>query len=291
MGAVTITPDPTILPPVELFDTLTFAIALAAVTIGVMFAGFTAALIETTAINKKLNSELAGNLLELKAAQDDIVRKGRMAQLGNLTATVAHENEGLGVESQIERITAGVVRCDNIITQLLDFARNAPLKLSEHTMDAWIEKVVEEEAQRIPAAVAIECHLGLDDARLQFDPDRLQRVIVNLMSNASEAMDGKGEDATHYTTSHHQIVVETLLSSRGAEIRIRDNGPGMSEETLRKIREPLFTTKNFGTGLGLPAVEKIMETHGGGMEVESAPGQGAAFTVWLPLVTRQQQAA
>ena len=60
---------------------------------------------------------------------------------------------------------------------------------------------------------------------------------------------------------------------------------------LPRILEPLFTTKNFGTGLGLPAVEKILEQHGGGLDIVSVPGQGATFTVWWPLKTQQEEAA
>jgi two-component system sensor histidine kinase HydH len=73
------------------------------------------------------------------------------------------------------------------------------------------------------------------------------------------------------------------MTARGAEISVADNGPGISAENLSKIREPLFTTKNFGTGLGIPAVEQILEQHSGGLDITSVEGQGATFTMWLPL--------
>jgi NO-binding membrane sensor protein with MHYT domain len=302
MGAVTIVPDPTMPQPVAMFDTTTFAMALAAVTIGVMFAGFSAALIETSVQNRRLSLELAAKLTELRDAQEEMLRRGRMAQLGNLTATVAHElrnplgairtsaflldrklkGKNLGIDGQVERITSGVLRCDSIITQLLDFARAAPLKLSDHEIDAWIATLVEEEAQKLPEAVTIECHLGLDDLRVAFEADRLQRAIINLLSNASEAMVGKGNDPTKFTTRDPRIRIETRRSDRGIEIAVSDNGPGITRDVIQRIREPLFTTKSFGTGLGLPAVDKIMDLHGGGMDIESRHGAGSTFIIWLP---------
>ncbi len=66
-------------------------------------------------------------------------------------------------------------------------------------------------------------------------------------------------------------------------IRVADNGPGISSENLARIREPLFTTKSFGTGLGLPAVEKILEQHGGRLTISSAVGKGSQFDIHLPI--------
>jgi signal transduction histidine kinase len=234
-----------------------------------------------------------------------------MAQLGQLTATVAHEirnplgavrtaaflverktrDKGLGVEPMLQRIGNGVTRCDNIITQLLDFARSSTPQTQEQDFDTWLEKAVEEEAQKLPAVVTVECRLGLGGKTAAFDPGRLQRAVINLVANASEAMAGKGGDASKFAGANPTIVVATSLTPRGIEIGVTDNGPGIAEENLEKILEPLFTTKNFGTGLGLPAVQKIMEQHGGGLEVKSKPGEGACFTAWMPLQRLQQEAA
>jgi signal transduction histidine kinase len=116
-------------------------------------------------------------------------------------------------------------------------------------------------------------------------------VIVNLLNNASEAMVGKGENSSQQVTASPRIAVITRLAARGVEITVADNGPGMTEEVMAKVLEPLFTTKNFGTGLGLPAVEKIAEQHGGGLSMASRPGAGANFTVWIPLDQSQKEAA
>ena len=259
----------------------------------------------------KLNRDLEENFRKLAEAQDEIVRKGKMAQLGLLTATVAHELRNPlgtvrtsafllqrklkdsipGAESQFERINNGVIRCDNIITQLLDFSRSRSPHLKNTAIDEWLVKTADEEAHKLPAAVEVECLLGLEDIEAPIDTAQMSRAIINLISNASEAMAGKGDDPANFTTRAPKITIKSRLTDRGIEISVSDNGPGIAAENIEKILEPLFTTKNFGTGLGLPAVQKILEQHGGGLEVVSKPGRGATFTAWFPVQQANQEAA
>ncbi len=259
----------------------------------------------------KLNVQLHENIAKLKEAQDEVLRKGKMAQLGNLTATVAHElrnplsvvrtsafllgrrikDKGLGVEPQLQRINNGIVRCDNIITQLLDFSRSKAVGTEPVVLDDWLEKLVQAEALRLPEALGIECHFGLGAMKVNIEPARFERAIINLMTNASEALVGKGDDPKSHYRANPMVSISTRLAERGVEIVVTDNGPGISMENLAKIREPLFTTKNFGTGLGIPAVEQILEHHGGGLDIQSAEGQGASFIIWLPNGMRSEAAA
>lgn len=250
-----------------------------------------------------LNRQLSDNITKLREAQDEALRKGKMAQLGNLTATVAHElrnplstvrtstyllarklkDKGLGVDPQIQRINNGIVRCDNIITQLLDFSRSKAVKAEPLVLDVWLEKLIQSEAQKLPELVSIDCYFGLGEKLVDLEPGRFERAVINLLSNASEAMVGKGDDPKARYTETPVITIKTKLTERGAEISVADNGPGISADNMSKIREPLFTTKNFGTGLGISAVEQILEQHGGGLEIDSVEGQGATFTLWLPI--------
>ncbi len=269
---------------------------------------------ELAAVNDSiigLNVELSENMRKLKDAQEEIVRRGRLAQLGQLTATVAHElrnpmsairtsafllerktrDKGLGLEPQLDRISGGIARCDGIITQLLDFARSQALHRESVTVDEWLKKLIQDEAEKLPKAVSVRCELGLSDLSAAIDSARMSRVLINLLSNASEAMVGRGDDPAKFSTKDPTIVVETRRATRGIEIIVADNGPGIAPENLQKIREPLYTTKSFGTGLGLPAAEKVVEQHGGGLEVESTLGQGARFTVWLPVEPAFMKAA
>lgn len=259
----------------------------------------------------RLNAELSDSIKKLKATQEEMVKAGRMAQLGQLTATVAHElrnplaavrtsafvldrkikGKGMGVEQQLQRIDNGVVRCDNIISQLLDFARTRPVQRKLLDLDSWLAKVIEEEAAKLPAVVTIECTLGLGGLVAAIDPDRLSRSLINLISNASEALVGKGDDVSVGADIVPKITIVSGRTERGIDISVTDNGPGISAENLLRIKEPLFTTKSFGTGLGLPAVEKILEQHGGGLDIASKPGEGACFTAWFPIIETLEEAA
>jgi PAS domain S-box-containing protein len=256
----------------------------------------------------RLNRELADNVRKLRGAQNALNAKGRMEQLGQLTATVAHElrnplgavrtsafllerkikDKGLGVEPQLERINSGIVRCDNIITQLLDFSRTKQLQCLPGDLDLWIASVVEEEARKLPAHVTVEVTLGLQGQTAPYDPSRLQRAMVNMISNASEAMVGVGDVNNCPGGAAPKISISTYMKNGFVSVRVGDNGPGIAPDVLGRIREPLFTTKSFGTGLGIPAIEQIAIQHGGRLDIRSTVGAGTVFTMWLPLVPPEQ---
>ncbi len=256
----------------------------------------------------RVNSDLADKMARLKSAQDELINSRRMEQLGQLTATIAHEirnplgsvrtsafllekklaNKNMGVEQQIDRINKGVVRCDNIITQLLDYSRTKAVQTKSMKLDDWLVGIVTEEAQRLSHNVALECELGLDEIEVPFDPARLQRAVINLINNACEAM---LTDRNLSAEKSPLIRITTALSEGGFAISVADNGPGISPENLAKVREPLFTTKSFGTGLGIPAIEQIAQQHGGRLDIASEPGQGATFSIWLPATSIQLDTA
>jgi signal transduction histidine kinase len=249
----------------------------------------------------KLNRDLADKMKALTLAQDENLRRGKMAQLGQLTATVAHElRNPLGavrtsayvlerrvtgddpkIRSSFERIKKGISRCDAIITQLLDFSRGGNIVSRPGDLDQWLTGIVEDAVQSMPENVSVKLQLGLGANVVMFDAGRMTRAVGNIISNASEAMIGSGE-SVELATANPQITIATVLTERGAEIRISDNGPGISDDVRARIFDPLFTTKSFGTGLGLPAVDNIMQQHGGGLEVQTAEGKGSTFILWLP---------
>ncbi len=257
----------------------------------------------------RLNRELASSMQMLRDAQDALVKKGRMEQMGQLTATIAHElrnplgavrtsaylverkikDKGLGVEQQLQRINNGVTRCDAIITQLLDFSRTKKLDCKSEDMDAWLGKLVEDEAKRLAACINVTCYLGLDGFQVPFDPGRLQRAVTNLVGNASEAMVGNGHVPLPTQTRVPEIKIISRIVGQFAEIEVADNGPGIPDELLAKIRDPLFTTKSFGTGLGIPAVEQIAAQHGGSLDIQTELGVGTRFVLRLPLVATDEE--
>ena len=257
-----------------------------------------------------MNQEVSQHLKALENAQEQLVKKGRMEQMGQLTATMAHElrnplgaartsifllerktrGKGLGVEGQIQRITNAIMRCDDIIAQLLDFSRTKILSPTSADFDAWLEKTLTEEALRLPQAVSISCKLGTQGKLVAFDPSRMQRALTNLVGNASEAMVGNGEGGGKFNTVNPHIEVASAITGNMLRLSVSDNGPGISSENLERVREPLFTTKSFGTGLGLPAVEQIAAQHGGTLQITSRLGLGTTAIILLPLEAKEEAA-
>lgn len=243
---------------------------------------------------------------ELKEARGGQAENSRLATVGRLTSTIAHDlrnplgavrtaaylierktqDLNLGLEKSLHRVENGIKRCDNMITQLLDFARTKELVPEAVKLDEWVRRIVGD--REIPEQVSVQYDLQLGDATVTLDPTRFQRVLTNLVDNAVEAMK---VDAGASTVASPLVTIRTAVNGERVEISVIDNGPGIPAENLGQIFEPLFSTKPSGVGLGLPAVQQIVEQHAGGLEVASVQGNGTTATAWLPLGTLQQQAA
>jgi PAS domain S-box-containing protein len=242
---------------------------------------------------------ISHDITEMKKAQKELVRQERLSTLGQLTATVAHEirnplgtvrasvfavgdaierNEMKRVERALQLAERNIVRCDNIINELLDYTRDRVLQRSPTRIDAWLSKVLDE--QVIPENVTCVRELGADKDAVDvwIDSEHLRRAIINVVNNALDAMRevDPGEDG-------HRLTVSTRIVEDRLEIRVSDTGNGIPDEARDRIFEPLFSTKSFGVGLGLPIVKGIMEQHGGGIEISSQAGKGTTATLWLPV--------
>ena len=259
---------------------------------------------------KKIESELATHrehleeliedrTKELHDAQDELVRKERLATLGQLTATVSHElRNPLGamrpsmyviekssdknderVQKAIERIDRNIDRCDNIIDELLDFTRITELNLRPTNINLWLRKLIGE--QDIPEGITVDKNISEGEFLIDIDSERLRRVVINIFDNGCHSMMDDNQKVTRNNDA--LLKVETKEKEQRFEIVITDNGVGMSEDVLSKIYEPLFSTKSFGVGLGMPTVKQIMEQHGGGIEVDSEEGKGTRVILWLPM--------
>ena len=240
--------------------------------------------------------ELVGErTAQLEAAQQELVEKEKLAAVGNLVATVNHElrnplttihtalylladrarGKGLGLEPLLDRAQKNVVRCEKIIEDLVDYTRIRELELQPTQVDRWLASVLDDHA--VPKGVTLKRDLR-SDAEVLVDRDRLLQCVVNLLNNACEAM-GQAEP----NDAANEIAVTTRADGFRLQIEIQDTGPGISPDLHDRILNPLFTTKSFGLGLGLPTVQDIMRQHGGGMDIESEAGRGTAATLWLPL--------
>jgi PAS domain S-box-containing protein len=237
---------------------------------------------------------------QLRTAQNELVRREKLSTLGQLTATVAHElrnplsairntvftlresvaQSGLDLDRPLGRVDRNIQRCDRIISDLLDFTRVPELRCAPVDADQWLDEILAE--QQLPDGVGLKRDFGASGAYVQFDTERLRCVVVNLVDNAAQAMAERRGGA---------ITVRSCLAGEHYVLAIEDVGTGIPADILPKVFEPLFSTKSFGTGLGLPTVKQIVEQHGGTVEIASESGKGTRVVVRLPGVVEKELAA
>jgi signal transduction histidine kinase/DNA-binding response OmpR family regulator len=244
--------------------------------------------------NANLYAELAEFAEEVERSQAKLVQAEKMAGIGRLAASLAHEvnnplqaihnslhltlHEGLGEERQREYLGMAqgeVERLITIVQRMLDFYRPSCGGVEPTDVNRIVEKVLSLIQKRLEHG-DIEVHTELTDdlPAVPIVSDQISQVILNLMINAVEAMPTGG-----------RIWLNTELSSEGENVlvRLRDSGPGMSAEQVNRLFEPFYTTKPGGTGLGMAISYGIIERHGGAIDVLSDPGQGTTFVVALPV--------
>lgn len=167
-------------------------------------------------------------------------------------------------------LTEEIQRMETILNGFQDFSK--PLELERESID--INNLVEKTFKLVildPLNVWITLDLSRDIPKLQVDPSLLRQVFLNLIKNASEACGKEGE-----------LEIRTELSSSWIKISFTDNGPGIAEDVLDRVFEPFFSTKKTGIGLGLSIVRKIMDAHGGQIEVANISPGGGRITLILP---------
>ncbi len=231
---------------------------------------------------------------ELEKAQLELVRKERLAVLGQLTATVNHEirnplgtirnavfsigeaikhNEMERIAGSLELAERNIRRCDRIINELMDFTRTREIKGELTDIDRWLNSVLDE--QEIPED--IECVRELNSGIiLPIDRERMRRVVNNVVTNAVQAMQDKNSGG-------NQLKVKSSVNGKRLELSFIDTGPGIPDEIREKIFEPLFSTRSFGIGLGVPIIKNIMEEHQGEVKFQSEVDKGTIVTLILPI--------
>ncbi len=269
-----------------------------------MNANLEARIAERTAQLRDANTELAETIRELQAAESQLVHSEKMASLGRLVAGVAHE-----INNPVSFIANSVTPLRRRLAKAASAdpaAAAAILKEAEELVD-----IMANGAQRAAAIVkdlrtfsrldeatrkAVDLHEGLEVSlrllesrwkggitltrdygelpQVECDSGQVNQVFVNILTNACDALGERGN-----------LTVTTRADGATVRIAIRDDGPGIPPDVRARIFDPFFTTKDVGagTGLGLSISHGIIAAHGGTIEVESAPGQGATFTVVLPI--------
>jgi PAS domain S-box-containing protein len=241
------------------------------------------------------NEELKAANEELREAQEQLIRSEKLAAIGQLAGGVGHELrnplgaiknatyyvKGKVAQSELAQKEPRVMEfldivddevnsSNKIINDLLGFSRVGRPSVSPTRM----KKVIEDALSRIPIPENIELlrRLDADLTEIKVDSDQIQQVLVNIMTNAVQAMPEGGK-----------LTISTKENGEFLEVEIADTGSGMPQEVKDKVFEPLFTTRAKGIGLGLAVCKSIVDRHEGHIEVSSKLGKGTTFNIKLPL--------
>ena len=228
----------------------------------------------------------------LREAEATVRRSERLAALGQLSAGLAHEirNPLSTIKTSAEMlaqnvpsdnglahemagfISSEVDRTNSLVTRFLDFARPLSVRLEKTDLTQLIDRAVSDiEKHSPPLDVTIYKNYAPDIPPFRLDGQLMERVVYNLLLNAAQASPAQGT-----------VTVKTRQFNSTVEIAVIDRGPGIEPKHLENIFNPFFTTKPTGVGLGLAIVSKIVDEHGGKITVESEPGEGSVFRVYLP---------
>lgn len=261
------------------------------------------AVAENSQFTQKLESKVTERTQQLKAAHQKLLQSDRLASLGQLAASVAHEinNPVSGVlnlsmlmqrmlkddgiptsrldefRKYLGQVTSETSRVGRIVSDLLAFSRRS----KPHRAPADFNQIVRTTLSLVQhkmklSNIQLDARLAHNLPPVPCDPSQIQQVVLNLIFNAAEAAQPKGGGRVTVSTEVRESVVVLTIS---------DNGEGIPAENLPKIFDPFFTTKpeGKGVGLGLAVSFGIIQAHGGDIEVQSTVGEGTTFSISLPL--------
>jgi len=242
---------------------------------------------------KEMQKRLIHSRQELEKVQKEIYHAEKLASIGRLTAGVAHEinNPLMGLKNGVrmiqdepenrEQVTTylnliaeGLDKIEDIVKKLLEFSRKQPRSMNIVAVNDILKRVLLLLEYRISKSSIILYEDYFHNlAPVKGDPQLIEEVFMNLILNALDSMPGGG-----------RLLIQTRNDGDFVRIAISDTGEGIPEENLEKIFDPFFTTKEVGkgTGLGLSVSLGIVENYGGKITVESRPGEGTTFRVFMP---------
>lgn len=242
---------------------------------------------------QRVAEKLAAANLQLQEAEEAVRRSDRLAALGQLSAGLAHElrnplgtirasaemlSRSVATENDVAREVTGFIssevdRANSLVTRFLEFARPLQLRLASDDLARVLDRAVALVEREQPSpAVTIWKNYSPEIPPFPLDAELMERVFYNLLLNAVQA-----------TAPGGAVTIKTRLSDGSAEVSVIDRGSGIEPALLDTIFNPFVTSKPSGVGLGLAIVSKIVDEHGGKITVESQPGKGSIFRVYLPM--------
>jgi len=244
---------------------------------------------------EELKNERNNLEIQVKLKTKQLLKGEKLTAIGELSARIAHDmrnplsiikntaelikasqkNMDSNTKEQWKRHERAIYRISHQVDDVLDFIKDRPLK-KKH---AKISVILHDTLKRIEIPNKIKINLPKTDVTIPCDSDRLEVVFVNLLMNSIQALGNNGEIYINVSDEPNEIVLITF----------KDNGHGIPKKLIPKIFDPLFTTRQVGTGLGLPSCKNIIEKHGGSIDVSSARGKGTTFLIRLSKKTEWEQ--
>jgi signal transduction histidine kinase len=249
---------------------------------------------ELERLNRSLENRVEARTRELKSAQDEPIKKERLAAIGQMASVVGHEirnplavinnsifyiktkmtKDGL-LDAKIERhisiIQSEVKQANSIIDEILTYSRARELKPEVQLLNHFLEELLS--VYPFPSHIQVVKDFDPRDPVVHIDADEMRQCVRNLIGNGIEVMPKGGIV---------RLATE-LVEQNWVRVDIADSGPGIPPDVLDKIFTPFYTTKARGTGLGLAVVRKVMDRHNGKVDVETVIGKGTTFKLFLPL--------
>ncbi|RPH86174.1 MAG: hypothetical protein EHM66_04740, partial [Deltaproteobacteria bacterium] len=240
---------------------------------------------------------LARNVTAIRQMKQEVARSRHLNAIGSLAAGVAHEIrnplssiKGFAVyfkqrlagntedEQTADIMIAETERLNRVISQLIEFARPLELKKEQMNLADLVRQTIRlVNAEAGKNAVEIDVKADEDLPLVDIDPDKIKQVLLNIFLNALSAMPDGG-----------RLSVEMAAQKDFMDVTVSDTGSGIKEEDLPRIYDPYFTSKPAGTGLGLAVVQKIMDAHGGIIQMGSRAGVGTKVTLRFSLSTKER---
>ena len=255
--------------------------------------------------SERLEEMVEERTTELQEAQERLVRREKLAIMGQLAGGVAHEirnplsgisnavyylktvlpDASENVKEYLEIITELVCQSDRIISDLLDFSRTKVPDRRKVTVSELVARMLEKRPP--PENVEVTTEIPSDLPSVCVDPYQVGQVLGNLVTNAYQAITSSSSGKT---PEGGNLTIIAQAEEDQVAISVTDTGVGISQDNMAKLFEPLFTTKAKGLGLGLMVVKTLVEANEGSIEVTSGVGKGSTFTVRLPLGGEEREA-
>jgi PAS domain S-box-containing protein len=265
--------------------------------------------LERTAELQRAYDKLMQQTRERERVEAQLRQAQKMEALGTLTGGIAHDfnnmlaaiigftemaqdgiPSGSRVQRQLSRVLEAGLRGRDLVKQLLTFSRQTEQEKKPLSLSSIVKETAKLIRASIPTTISIRVNAKSESGFILADPVQIQQVVMNLCTNSAHAMREKGgildAEVCDFSVSPHGGNPHGIKPGLYVKLTVRDTGTGISPDIIGKIFDPFFTTKNHGegTGLGLSVVDGIVTQHDGYITVESEPGKGSAFTVYLPRV-------